>query len=275
MKIIEPSYDILPQNKTNEDINQIIELAGRTAYKSEDKITEDSAVKFVEGLKKSKHYSVLEHGSIYLYCGNKKDFSNLYNRYVNNPYSQVTWYRGPRNIDELFITTNLRVIVENSWWEDVEKYGCAITKYHPKRITVKFTTDRTISHQLVRNRVFSVTQESQRFCNYANGKFEDGIVFIKPSTIEKDSGDYDLFVSWMTYSENNYKSLIEKGYKPEVARKVLPGATKTELVMTGFQSDWNKLYKERVLGTTGRPDPDMIALLDPLYKEHKELFIQG
>ena len=140
MKLIKPSFEILEQLPGLEGMYKQIELAGRTCYKSEDKITETSAKEFVDRMIKSGHGAMLEHGTVYLsldmtsreqyfkYCYNK--FSKA-NSTGNAEYS--TW-RG-------FVTTNLRVLVENDWMEDLQ-YICEPTKYHERRHTVKFICDR-------------------------------------------------------------------------------------------------------------------------------------
>lgn len=124
MKLIESSVQIIEEK----DPYKMIELAGRTCYKSEDKITENSAE------------------------------------------------------DDLFyyITTNMRVIVENNRLDDLQ-YQVEPTEHHEKRITAKFICDRGVSHEFVRHRVFSFAQESTRYCNYSKDKFNNEITFIQPS----------------------------------------------------------------------------------------------
>lgn len=161
MRLIKPSFEIKEQESGLSGIYKQIEWAGRHCYKSLDKITEDSAKEFVDRMIKSGHGAMLEHGTIYLsldmtsreqyfkYCYNK--FSKA-NSIGNAEYS--TW-RG-------FVTTNLRVLVENGWMDDLQ-YICEPTEYHEKRHTVKFTCDRGVSHEFVRHRVFSFAQESTRY----------------------------------------------------------------------------------------------------------------
>lgn len=95
--------------------------------------------------------------------------------YVRNKYSKV-------NEDDLFyyITTNIRVIVENNRLDDLQ-YQVDPTEHHEKRITVKFICNRGVSHEFVRHRVFSFAQESQRYCNYSKDKFNNEITFIRPT----------------------------------------------------------------------------------------------
>ena len=175
MNLINSSYKILPQLPRMEGVYKQIELAGRTCYKSEDKITYNSAKKFVDNMVASKHTAMLEHGTVYLrvprtifnsFFGKPK----IVKRYLSNPYSKVEegWDMCTTpcsNSDNIFkfyaITTNYRVIIENGWVSDLI-YQCEPTSYHAKRYTVRFICDRGVSHELVRHRVFSFAQESTR-----------------------------------------------------------------------------------------------------------------
>lgn len=135
-------------------------------------------------------------------------------------------------------------------------------------------------------RVFSFAQESTRYCNYSKDKFGNELTFIIPCWIDsiKDSDIYsydthiDLwqksedantsnFLQSIAWSEKNYLTLLHNGWKPQQARAVLPNALKTELVMTGFVSDWEHFFDLRALGTTGAPHPQAKELAEPLMKE--------
>ena len=248
MKLIESSVQIIEER----DPYKMIELAGRTCYKSEDKITEDSAKEFVDRMIKLGHGAMLEHGTVYLKiigvfldptdCD--VDYGHyVVSHYTKNKYSKVIIKHDEDWKSDVYITTNLRVLVENGWMDDL-KYICEPTEHHEKRITAKFICDRGVSHEFVRHRVFSFAQESTRYCNYSKDKFGNELTFIKPSwsyfknTSYKDAGyfDGDVFESSLEKAESYYFKLIEKGWKPQQARQVLPNATKTELVMTGFES---------------------------------------
>ena len=151
MKLIKPSFEILEQLPGLEGVYKQIELAGRTCYKSEDKITEDSAKEFVDRMIKSGHGAMLEHGTIYL-------FANRYPHAAGSPlskYKDNKFSRFNKNNNGNYVTTNLRVLVENNWMEDLQ-YICAPTEYHEKRHTVKFTCDRGVSHEFVRHKILCV-----------------------------------------------------------------------------------------------------------------------
>lgn len=160
MKLINPSFEILEQGPGLQGIYKQIELAGRTCYKSLDKITDNSAEGFVNRMIASKHYAMLEHGTVYL----AKPFALLdgcfpsgnIESYENNPYSSINFeYKKSPDDHIAYITTNLRVLVENGWLDDLQ-YLCEPTEHHEKRVTVRFTTDRGVSHEFVRHKLLCV-----------------------------------------------------------------------------------------------------------------------
>lgn len=308
MKLIESSVQIIEEK----DPYKMIELAGRTCYHSLDKITEDSAKEFVDRMIKLGHGAMLEHGTIYLnvpeqtYTETLEDefgkFNNpnngLVDRYRKNKYSKVNSVAAdeelrkkypkvrPFKLTHHYITTNLRVIIENGWEKDLE-WQCEPTEHHEKRITAKFICDRGVSHEFVRHRVFSFAQESQRYCNYNKDKFNNELTFIRPTWLNIPTGNYtywdgdwcdidnmkiqlpsdngvaDNFLWCLNNAGMQYRLLINKGLKPQEARGVLPNATKTELVMTGFESDWEHFFSLRC---SSKAHPDAKKLADELYK---------
>ena len=292
MKLINSKVEILePTGYTIDDIYKQIEIAGRTCYKSEDKITETSAKEFVDRMIKSGHGAMLEHGTVYLklsvhgwsylhYSGehSEYDFDYYPVHHCTNPYTRM-------NIvgDTAYITTNFRVLVENNWLDDL-KYACEPTSFHEKRISVRWTCDRGVSHEFVRHRVFSFAQESTRYCNYSKDKFGNEITFIIPSWLDIPDGQYTYWdgdwcdidgmkiqfsgrehddINAFLWTLNNidlqYKVLLNKGWKPQQARQILPNALKTELVMTGFESDWRHFFELRC-DTAAHPDARELAL---------------
>jgi len=282
MKLIKPSFEIIPQ----EDLFQHIEKCGRVAYKSEDKITPDSAEKFVNMLIKSGHYSPLEHGTVKFKYPVGSSISKYYNRLIPNPYSKTT----VSSEDErtvVYLTTNLRVIAEKE--EARPMFSLIIGEFiknkkvifeeddkFSKRITVKFILSRAAAQQFTRHRKFSFTMESQRYCNYNKDKFGNEITFIMPQWYENTKYyDYHLlkeFEEALTSIEKLYMFYISKGLKPQEARAILPNATKTELVMTGFIEDWQHFFDERCsfIAKTGKPDDEAAYLADGLYEEFKK-----
>ena len=248
MKLINQSAEICKTHGyTLQDIYKDIERAARVSYKSEDKITEDSAEKMVKRLINMKHYSPLEFGTVYL----KMPMAQLHFtciKYEKNQFSKTIMSDG-----YFYVTTNYRVIIENGWENDLQ-YMCKPTKHHQRRTTVKFITNRAMTHELVRHRSMSFMQESQRYCNYSKDKFNNEITFIKPcwvnisttdSAVYDASSDGDYFIQALEDAENWYLSLLKEGWTPQQARAVLPNATKTEIYMCGFDRDWEHFFDLR------------------------------
>lgn len=246
MKIIKPNAIELKQT----DLFKHIELCGRTCYKSEDKITDDSCDRFVNMLREHAHGAMLEHGTVYLTIPvNISDIENdesIYTKLSTNPYSKVTLgfdFSINRNI--AYVTTNYRVIIENGWEDVMQEFKSECTEHHYKRRTFKITCNRGVSHEFVRHRVFSFAQESQRYVNYSKDKFGNEIKVIKPLYFEEDSHSYWLWEKSCKEAEAHYFALLSAGATPQEAREVLPNATATELIMTGFESDWEHFFKLR------------------------------
>lgn len=293
MKLIKPSFEIWEQPSGLEGVYKQIERAGRICYKSEDKITEDSAKSFVYRMIKSGHGAMLEHGTVYLKVFNVIENSELIDKYKSNKYSVVKEGTEVYNChgDILYggckcITTNYRVLVENGWLDDL-KYICKPTEFHEKRITVHFVCDRGVSHEFVRHRVMSFAQESTRYCNYSKGKFGYQLTCIIPSWLGLEEGSYSLedveekydkcliidrcknaeeasFVRALCHAEREYFDLLELNWKAQQARDVLPNSLKTELVMTGTIKQWEGFFKLRDAGSA---HPQAYELAHPLHEE--------
>ena len=260
MKLINPSVELITQTSGLEGIYKQVERVGRVCYKSEDKITEDSAKPFVERMTKMQHYAMLEHGTVYLAAPyNNEDL--LFWKVANSPYSKEVC---DDKSNLLCLTTNLRVIAELNAWEVIDKYLCEPTETHVKRITTHFICDNGVAREFCRHRVFSFAQESTRYCNYSKDKFNNELTFIKPIWFKKEVNDDDqtlkdecsgAFIANCCSTEDIYLELIERGATPQEARDVLPLSLKTELVMTGFESDYKHFFDLRFRGTTGAPHP--------------------
>lgn len=304
MHLIESSVTIIPQDPGLEGMYKQCELAGRTAYKSEDRITEGSAKKFVDAMIRSNHGAVLEHGTVYLKISHTSPVADEWymekmravNFYARNKYSKYKRITEDHFHIDNYITTNLRVLFENNRMDDLQ-YLCEPTEYHEQRITVKFICSRSIAQEITRHRVFSFLMESQRYVAYNRNKFGGEITIIIPEWIKARINDiasynnnddlaqisyaealYDdrmhedkAIIMWATsqdMSEKHYLILTsELNIKPEEARSVLTNDCKTELIMTGFVSDWKHFFDLRSKGITGKPHPDIKILADTLLLE--------
>lgn len=138
-------------------------------------------------------------------------------------------------------------------------------------ISVRLVTDRAVSHELVRHRIASYAQESQRYCDYEKDKFGGEITFIRPSGIPEDDELDDIWRHALWCAGRAYALLRENGVPPETARSVLPNATKTEIVVTASPREWRHIFELRVLGRTGKPHPDIRALFAPVLEELSDM----
>jgi thymidylate synthase (FAD) len=190
MRIIKPSFEILEYTP---NMTKLLEVAIRTAYKSEDKMCEGSDEKIIKHIKTLNHASTLEHASI----------------------------------------------------------------------TVKFITDRGVTHELVRHRMASFTQESTRYCNYSKGKFGEEITVIEPFFYV---GHIEKYSSWkraMEFAEMEYLTQLAFGAKAQEARSVLPNSLKTEIVMTANIREWLHVI---ALRTSDAAHPQIRQIIVPLAK---------
>ena len=307
MKLIKPYFELIEQQPGEIGMLKHIETCGRVAWKSEDKITDDSYVKFIDMLKGVNHGSVLEHGTVYLVV---HENSMTISKYQYNKYSVVAT-SNDENDENYYITTNYRVLVENNWLDDL-KYQCEPTEFHEKRVTIRLVIDRGVSHEFVRHRTFSFTQESTRYCNYSKDKFGNELTFIEPLWLNRDNligwyninNEYAIYQNntdskfpnviyeqeieyideetniktpwsaedWYIYSlrlsELAYVKALEQGWKAQQARAILPNSLKTELIMTGFISDWKHFFHLRC-APGAHPQAQEIAI--PLEQEFRHL----
>lgn len=197
MKVIKAGHEILTPIDGDEILKHI-ELCGRVCYKSEDKITPESAKTFVANILKRGHESVLEHYDI----------------------------------------------------------------------SVRFICDRGVSHEIVRHRIASYSQESTRYVNYSAGKYGGDIAFIKPCFWSEDSPHLAAWERAMKCAEEIYNLMIENGCTPQEARSVLPNSLKTEIICTMNLREWRHFFKLR---TAKAAHPQMREVTIPLLVEFKQL----
>ena len=196
MRVLDPSITF--EYKINGiEILRNIEKAGRTAYKTENAITNDSYIDFINLLMKLGHESVFEH--------------------------QI--------------------------------------------VSIKIICDRGVSHEIVRHRIASYTQESTRYCNYSKEKFGNEISVIKPMFFSKETNNYKIWYQCMQIIEKSYLEMIKNGAKPEEARTILPNSLKTEIVVTMNIREWRYFLKLR---TAKNAHPQMQQIAKMILKEFKE-----
>lgn len=288
MRIVKPKYEIVQQAPGYDGMLRHIEIAGRTCYKSEKMITDDSAAQFVKRLVMSGHLAMVEHGTVYL----TMPMDNMwYTRFDANPYSIVNI---DHKKDTLCITTNFRVLIENEWSNLIEQYMTEPTNQHERRVTVRFYTQIAVSREYNRHRANSIAESSTRYCNYTKEKFGGEVAINKPSFVNMEGHRYPEFqdyinemylqyesqwdvIDWWLFAnlacEKAYESLVKLGWTAQQARTVLPLDTNTELIHTAFVSDWKHFFDLRADGKTGAPHPDASWLAIPLKEDFQSLNI--
>lgn len=241
MNIVEPSVEII----TEPNPLKRIELCGRVCYKSEDKITETSAEKFVERLIKSGHTSVLEHARVAI-----KDWHPFFimEAAYKDIGNRLQFRKGAATLnarDYLALLPETKA-ADFAEMENADNY-----------MTVRFVCDRAIANELVRHRVFSFSQESTRYVNY-----KEGVTFVSPYPFVEN----ETWTAAMSNAEAAYIEMIEYGATPQEARNVLPLSTKTELIMTGTFAQWEEMLKLR---TSPGAHPQMRYLMQCLMADEK------
>lgn len=157
-------------------------------------------------------------------------------------------YKSENNINEESAEKFVAGIVRRGHEAVIEHYN----------VTVKFTTDRGITHEIVRHRIASYAQESTRYCNYSKDKFSNEITVIRPVDIEEGSQAEEDWKAAMEAAEKFYFALIADGCKPQTARSVLPTCTKTEIMVTMNMREWRHFIRLRA-AEAAHPDIRILA----------------
>jgi len=285
MKIIKPSVEFFGAVPTEYNAAlKFIEMAGRTCYKSEDKITEDSAEGFVKKLIKAGHLAMVEHSNFVvrmkqpetIVMGLISTIVSVVGKYLNviqnSDYiyvggSLTAWHqRGnivgwddpifrafAKRYDDLFDIVLLDPIY-TPW--DSCPYDEIPTLLH--RYAAKFICDRGVSHELVRHRPCSFAQESTRYVNYGGKDME----FIEPTGFDDWDFCRSIFISSCRKSEEHYSKMLSFGLFPQQARAVLPNALKTEIVVTADAAEWTHIRKLRT-AKSAHPDMQRVMSMVP------------
>nr|DAU93321.1 MAG TPA: Thymidylate synthase complementing protein [Caudoviricetes sp.] len=280
MKIINAQAFVLVEN----DPIKKIEKCGRVCYKSEDKITEDSAEKFVANIIKRGHEAVLEHAS-FIFQVSYNVYKDIRDKvmFVENRYP-VKMYLRFTDSDGYVVSGNVRAWRDFFFFAGVPPYMNDFVESTPilfpefksdfpfnfkggkwsirqisadelvspyqrlvhEDVSVKFICDRGVTHEIVRHRPASFCQESTRYCNYSSGKFGGEITVIKPCFFKEN---YKRYLNWFVAcesSETAYNAILEDGGTTQEARDVLPNSLKTELIMTAPLMEWCHFFNLRM-----------------------------
>ena len=305
MKVIAPSFEILKDLDKQSMIIRI-EAGGRVCYKSEDKITSESAAPFVKKVTKHGHNSVLEMAALTIKVGvNDKalinEFYSIIPKYIIvdrldghlllsgtvRAFRELAKFHGDIKLIQaisafLFEKHSMLfedVTPEGGWGkhdsidiekislDEVDKLSSDLLERH-RYIAVKFIVNRAVTHEIVRHRPCSFLQESQRYCRYGENKFGSQVTFIKPLFYDEDSEEYRLWEKAMQDSEEIYLKLLETS-SPQASRNVLPNSCKTELIVYANLTEWLHIFKLR---TSKGADPSMREIMIPLLEQFKLIF---
>ncbi|PLX50180.1 MAG: FAD-dependent thymidylate synthase [Desulfobulbaceae bacterium] len=306
MIVIPPSYEILDA-LDRQSLAVRIEACGRLCYKSEDRITDESAPVFIRNILKHGHNSVAEMAvltlevivekeslagqlfkalprflnidvlekNILLITASVRAFRELYLEHGNlKIVKAITAYLLQRHalffediVPERGIVPQSGVMVKKLYLSEVENLPVHLRARH-RYLAVKFIVNRAVTHEMVRHRPCSFLQESQRYCRYSADKFGNQVTFIKPLFYDEQSDEYALWCQAMEESEKTYLQLLETS-TPQAARTVLPNSCKTELIVYANLIQWVHMFKLRVAKGA---DPSMREVMIPLLADFAEQF---
>ena len=167
-------------------------------------------------------------------------------------------YKSEGNIDEGSAERLIRSMLARGHESPIEHYS----------ISVRVICDRGVSHEWVRHRLASYSQESTRYCNYSKDKFGGEITFIRPARLIEGTPEYGEWAAAMENAERGYFRLLDMGVAPETARSVLPNSLKTEFICTMNLREWRHFF---ALRTAPAAHPDMRAVACPLLERFREL----
>jgi len=306
MKSIPQSFEVLTALDHGSKAARL-EICGRVCYKSEAKITPDSAAPFIRNIVKSGHNSVLEMAvctikvtldnrslvdrfletipkflhitslekTVLLITGSVRAFRELY---MASPTLKmvkgITKFLAER--EPIFF---FDLLPKNGWPQQdgvlVEKIPLAEVDQLPsdlvakhRHLAVKFVTNRAVTHEIVRHRPCSYLQESQRYCRYDKEQFGSEVTFIKPLFFAEGSAEYRLWQEAMGQAEERYLKLLETS-SPQAARTVLPNSCKTEIIVYANLLEWVHIFRLR---TSPAAEPSMREIMIPLLAECKRMF---
>ncbi len=305
MIIVDPSFEIQDE-LDRQAIAVRLESCGRICYKSEDMITEESAIPFVKKIAIHGHNSVLEMAvatyrvschadevlefhacqpkyfitdridSGLLLTGSIRAFREMYTLHSDNSIVSglVTdlagrypyLFEGIYNADEA-LERNPEVQVSKLSLDEVEDLPGEFLAQH-RYVGVKFIVNRAVTHELVRHRPCSFLQESQRYCRYSHDKFGNQVTFVKPVFFTADSNEFILWKQAMEETEKLYLKLLETS-TPQAARTVLPNSCKTEIITYCNLAEWKHIFSLR---TSPAAEPSMREIMIPLENEMKKRY---
>lgn len=306
MIVVDPSYEIQDDLDKGSLVTRL-EACGRICYKSEEKISEGSALPFVKKIAEHGHNSVMEMAVVtlrlgcscqqitdFLVCqpkffiidqvengllvtGSIRAFRELYSSWPEIAVVQAMvdclGARHPFLLEGIWQPVVRKVepdiAVEKLSLAQVEQLASTLVLRH-RYLSVKFIVNRAVTHELVRHRPCSFLQESQRYCRYSQDKFGNQVTFIRPLFFAPESAEYKLWQQAMELTEALYLQLLETA-TPQAARTVLPNSCKTEIIVYCNLAEWKHIFKLR---TSPAAEPSMREVMIPLETEMQERYPQ-
>lgn len=286
IKITEPHVEILPQPRSLNDVWRNIRIAAQICYHSDgigDMTDEEwcrkTLIKDLNNLEVN-HLTPFEHGTLYLIIPDSV-VNSIGCESIFSPYTIRHWNLNDNN---WYVTTNMRVLLENEEEFLLDYISECNPDYHVPRISVIFDTNIGVSRELNRHRKNSVCEQSTRYCNYTKDKFDGNVNYMLPAWLNKNETERTLnllsnfdflfdcnvdlgilvYLKALIACNDAYKKLIQLGWKPQQAREVLPLATRTKLIHTASIIDWLHFLKLREEGVSGAPHPNMKVLANEL-----------
>jgi len=305
MLIVDPSFEI-QEDLDRQPIAVRLESCGRICYKSEDLITEESAVPFVKKIAAHGHNSVLEMAvaTYQISCGPEEEqafqacqpkfficdviengllvtgsiraFRELYNHHADNLVVSTLVRDLAEKYPFLFegvfvpekaLAPSEAVHVSKLKLQQVEDLAADLLVRH-RFVGVKFVVNRAVTHELVRHRPCSFLQESQRYCRYSQDKFGNQVTFIRPVFFGEETNEFALWKQAMEKTEKLYLRLLETS-TPQAARTVLPNSCKTEIITYCNLAEWKHIFSLR---TSPAAEPSMREIMIPLEKEMRKRY---
>ncbi len=306
MIIVNPSYEI-QDDLDRASLTVRLEACGRICYKSEEKISESSALPFVKKIAEHGHNSVMEMAvvTLRLACSSQQitDLLGCQPKFlfVDRVENGLLVTGSIRAFRELYLAFPEIALVQamvdflgarhsylfEGVWQPQERQGgedIGVEKMaleqvdqlapdlllHHRFLGVKFIVNRAVTHEIVRHRPCSFLQESQRYCRYSQDKFGNQVTFVRPLFFAPDSAEYTLWQQAMEVTESLYLKLLETS-TPQAARTVLPNSCKTEIMVYCNLAEWKHLLGLR---TSPAAEPSMREVMIPLEAEIQKRYPQ-
>lgn len=308
MKFVNQSCELFGTPASLKEAWEFAARAARNCYQSTKTNESESEEDFCKRIllknedNEKNHMSPLEFGTVYLYYESDiMVYDDMYSKYHENPYSRAVYStqlwdfernqavnNEGRTSKGVYVTTNLRVIIENGWESDL-KYACTPTKFHIKTCCFKLITSIHCYKDLTRHRTLSFAIESTRYCKYSNDKYGNGLTFIRHPKLSNytdqelgineegfwiednckiEMGGELNFLKGLAYAEYAYMEATTLwDWTAQDAASLLPQDTKATVFVSGFEDSLKHIFKLRAEEASGKVLPQLLDITKPMYRE--------